>query len=62
MEGTVTDDKLPDPPGAVTVQWSQAGGPGTATETLTIPAGDTVGYSDLGAELFESLVQPGGSQ
>jgi len=29
LDGTVTDDGLPDPPGAVTVTWSCTAGPGT---------------------------------
>ena len=31
LDGTVTDDGLPNPPGAVTVTWSKASGPGTVT-------------------------------
>jgi K319-like protein len=31
LDGTVTDDGLPNPPGAVTTTWSQVSGPGTAT-------------------------------
>ena len=31
LDGTVVDDGLPDPPGAVTTTWSQTGGPSTAT-------------------------------
>jgi hypothetical protein len=31
LDGTVTDDGLPDPPGAVTTTWSMASGPGTVT-------------------------------
>jgi hypothetical protein len=31
LNGTVTDDGLPDPPGAVTTTWSQVSGPGTVT-------------------------------
>ena len=29
LDATVTDDGLPDPPGAVTINWSQVSGPGT---------------------------------
>jgi hypothetical protein len=29
LEGTVTDDGLPDPPGVVTTRWSKVSGPGT---------------------------------
>jgi len=31
LNGTVTDDGLPDPPGAVTVTWTKQSGPGTVT-------------------------------
>ena len=31
LDGTVSDDGLPNPPGALTVTWSQVAGPGTAT-------------------------------
>jgi hypothetical protein len=31
LNGTVTDDGLPNPPGAVTVTWSKTSGPGTVT-------------------------------
>ncbi|HET8560606.1 MAG TPA: carbohydrate binding domain-containing protein [Marmoricola sp.] len=31
LSGTVTDDGLPNPPGATTVHWSQVSGPGTVT-------------------------------
>jgi hypothetical protein len=31
LDGTVTDDGRPDPPGMVTTEWSKASGPGTVT-------------------------------
>jgi hypothetical protein len=31
LDGSVTDDGLPDPPSSVTTQWSQTGGPGVVT-------------------------------
>ena len=33
LDGTVTDDGLPNPPGAVATAWSQVSGPGTVTFT-----------------------------
>jgi hypothetical protein len=33
LEGTVTDDGLPDPPGVVTTRWSTVSGPGSVTFT-----------------------------
>jgi hypothetical protein len=48
MAGTVDDDGLPDPPGAVTLQWSTVSGPGSAvfsapTESITSVSFDTDG-------------------
>ena len=31
LDGTVSDDGLPDPPGTITTIWSQVGGPGSVT-------------------------------
>ena len=31
LDGTVTDDGLPNPPGATTPTWSKVSGPGTVT-------------------------------
>ena len=31
LDGTVSDDGLPTPPGVVTTTWSQVSGPGTVT-------------------------------
>ena len=31
LDGAVTDDDLPDPPAAVTIQWTKQSGPGTVT-------------------------------
>ena len=31
LDGTVSDDGLPNPPGAVTTTWTQVSGPGTVT-------------------------------
>lgn len=33
LNGTVTDDGLPNPPGQVTISWTKVGGPGTVTFT-----------------------------
>jgi hypothetical protein len=49
MQGSVSDDGRPNPPGAVTTAWSQVSGPGTAifadpsspTSTVSFPAAGT---------------------
>ena len=43
MQGSVTDDGLPNPPGTVTRTWSQLSGPGTAT--FTDPSSPTTSVS-----------------
>jgi len=43
MQGSVTDDGLPNPPGTVTRTWSQVSGPGTAT--FTDPSSPTTSVS-----------------
>ncbi len=43
LSGTVTDDGLPDPPGYVTVQWTQVSGPTACV--FSAPAAATTGVS-----------------
>lgn len=45
LDGTVTDDGLPDPPAALTTTWSKASGPGTVT-FLDPTAVDTTAWFD----------------
>jgi PKD repeat protein len=45
LDGTVTDDGLPNPPGAVTTLWTQQGGPGTATFANASSVDTTVTFS-----------------
>ena len=42
------DDGLPNTPGAVTVQWSQVGGPGTATFADENAVDTTAAFSEVG--------------
>ena len=44
--GTVTDDGLPNPPGAVTTSWSKQSGPGNVTFGNVSAAGTTAGFSE----------------
>ncbi len=48
LAGTVTDDGLPNPPGAVTVTWSQISGPGTVTFGNANAAGTTATFDKDG--------------
>jgi hypothetical protein len=48
LDGTVTDDGLPDPPGAVTTTWSKVSGPGTVTFGNTSAVDTTASFSAAG--------------
>jgi hypothetical protein len=48
LDGTVTDDGLPDPPGVVTYLWSMTSGPGTATFADASAVDTTVSFSTDG--------------
>ena len=48
LDGTVTDDGLPNPPGAWTCQWSQQSGPGNATIAAPTAVDTTATFSAAG--------------
>jgi hypothetical protein len=48
MQGSVTDDGLPNPPATVTSTWSQVSGPGTATFTDPSSPTTTVSFDNPG--------------
>jgi hypothetical protein len=48
LAGTVTDDGLPNPPGAVTVAWSMVSGPGTVTFSNPSATTSTASFSVAG--------------
>ncbi|MEM9483740.1 MAG: hypothetical protein AAGA83_08615 [Cyanobacteria bacterium P01_F01_bin.116] len=48
LDGTVSDDGSPTPPGAITSVWSQLSGPGTATFGNANDEDTTVTFSDFG--------------
>jgi len=48
MQGSVTDDGLPNPPATVTDTWSQVSGPGTATFTDASSPTTTVSFDSAG--------------
>jgi uncharacterized protein YjiK len=49
LDGTVTDDGLPNPPGAVTTTWSKVSGPGTVTFTNPNAIDTTASFSVAGS-------------
>jgi hypothetical protein len=48
LAGSVTDDGLPDPPGSVTLTWTQVNGPGTVTFGNAGSATSTAAFSEAG--------------
>jgi hyaluronate lyase len=48
LNGTVTDDGNPNPPGAVTVTWSEVSGPGTITFASSNALATTANFSAAG--------------
>ena len=52
LDGTVTDDGLPDPPGTVTTSWSHVNGPGTVTFGDPNAADTTASFSAAGTYML----------
>jgi hypothetical protein len=52
LDGTVTDDGLPNPPGAVTTTWSQVGGSGTVTFANASAKSTTATFSVVGSYIL----------
>lgn len=48
LQGSVSDDGLPDPPGATTISWSRVSGPGTVTFSAPASATTTGSFSAAG--------------
>src|SRR5262249_60223049 len=49
LVGTVSDDGLPNPPGAVTTTWSKVSGPGTVTFGNAAAVSTTASFSLSGS-------------
>ena len=49
LDGTVSDDGLPNPPGAVTTTWSKVSGPGTVTFGNANAVDTTASFSPAGS-------------
>jgi hypothetical protein len=59
LDGTVTDDGLPDPPAAVTTLWSQVSGPGTVTFGDASEADTTASFSEKGSYVLRLTAHDG---
>jgi hypothetical protein len=59
LDGTVTDDGLPNPPGIVTVQWTKVSGPGTVTFGNPNAVDTTASFSQAGPYLLQLTANDG---
>ena len=59
LNGIVADDGYPQPPGAVTITWTQQSGPGTATFANSHAAHTTVSFSTTGTYVLRLTVNDG---
>jgi hypothetical protein len=55
LDGTVSDDGLPSPPGAVTTTWSKVSGPGTVTFGNASAVDTTATFSAAGVYVLQLL-------
>jgi len=59
LDGTVGDDGLPSPPGAVTITWSKVSGPGTVTFDNASSEDTTASFSQSGAYVLRLTANDG---
>ena len=59
LDGTVSDDGLPTPPGALTTTWSKASGPGTVTFGNANAVDTTASFSEAGPYLLQLTANDG---
>jgi hypothetical protein len=59
LDGTVTDDGLPNPPGAVTTLWTKASGPGTVTFGSATAVDTTATFSVAGTYVLRLTANDG---
>ena len=59
LNGTVTDDGLPNPPATVTVAWSKDSGPGTVTFTNSAATATTANFSVAGTYVLRLTASDG---
>ena len=62
LNAVVTDDGNPNPPGTVTVQWTQQSGPGTVNFTNASAANTTATFSDFGTYVLRITANDGALQ
>ena len=62
MQGTVSDDGRPNPPGNVTTAWSQVSGPGTASFTDASSPTTTVSFPAAGTYVLRLTADDGSAQ
>jgi hypothetical protein len=62
LDGTVSDDGLPNPPGAVTTTWSQVSGPGTVTFGNANAADTTASFGQTGNYVLRLTASDGALQ
>ncbi len=60
LDGTVTDDGLPSPPGAMTTTWSLVSGPGTVTFADPNAVDTTASFSGTGTYVLRLTADDGG--
>jgi hypothetical protein len=59
LDGTVSDDGLPNPPGALTTTWSKVSGPGTVIFGNTHAVDTTASFSQAGPYLLQLTAHDG---
>jgi hypothetical protein len=60
LNGTVSDDGLPDPPGALTTSWSKVSGPGTVTFGNPAAIDTTALFTAAGSYVLRLTANDGG--
>ncbi|NUQ65488.1 MAG: DNRLRE domain-containing protein, partial [Pirellulales bacterium] len=61
LDGTVSDDGLPDPPGAVTTRWTRVSGPGTVAFANAFSIDTTATFSTAGVYVLRLTADDGQS-
>lgn len=59
LDGSVTDDGLPEPPGALTVTWSRLSGPGDVDFSAPTAAQTSATFSTVGTYVLQLLAYDG---